>query len=136
LPSDSARTWVCEALPLLGFGVCVGTASLRKKLGQGEVEQCSSWLRFFLLPGDELPCDMRIPSDKQDKLHGCLEHLFNQVWSWVPAAIAAEFITLGLGCGCQVPQCRGPGATLTQSFLPPGGLHQRATQGTSHEQGV
>ncbi|TMS16465.1 Phosphatidylinositol 3,4,5-trisphosphate-dependent Rac exchanger 1 protein [Larimichthys crocea] len=28
--------------------------------------------------GDELPCDMRIPSDKQDKLHGCLEHLFNQ----------------------------------------------------------
>ncbi|XP_012690470.2 phosphatidylinositol 3,4,5-trisphosphate-dependent Rac exchanger 1 protein [Clupea harengus] len=29
--------------------------------------------------GDELPCDMRIPVDKQDKLHGCLEHLFNQV---------------------------------------------------------
>ncbi|KAJ6665662.1 hypothetical protein lerEdw1_002032 [Lerista edwardsae] len=29
--------------------------------------------------GDELPSDMRIPSDKQDKLHGCLEHLFNQV---------------------------------------------------------
>uniref|UniRef100_A0A4W3ILA3 Phosphatidylinositol-3,4,5-trisphosphate dependent Rac exchange factor 1 n=1 Tax=Callorhinchus milii TaxID=7868 RepID=A0A4W3ILA3_CALMI len=29
--------------------------------------------------GDELPCDMRIPLDKQDKLHGCLEHLFNQV---------------------------------------------------------
>ncbi|XP_058418496.1 phosphatidylinositol 3,4,5-trisphosphate-dependent Rac exchanger 1 protein isoform X3 [Diceros bicornis minor] len=29
--------------------------------------------------GDELPCDMRIPSHKQDKLHGCLEHLFNQV---------------------------------------------------------
>ncbi|XP_013991096.2 phosphatidylinositol 3,4,5-trisphosphate-dependent Rac exchanger 1 protein isoform X1 [Salmo salar] len=29
--------------------------------------------------GDELPCDMSIPSDKQDKLHGCLEHLFNQV---------------------------------------------------------
>ncbi|KAM3923499.1 phosphatidylinositol 3,4,5-trisphosphate-dependent Rac exchanger 1 protein [Leptodactylus fuscus] len=28
--------------------------------------------------GDELPCDIRIPSDKQDKLHGCLEHLFNQ----------------------------------------------------------
>uniref|UniRef100_A0A4W5KIG8 Phosphatidylinositol 3,4,5-trisphosphate-dependent Rac exchanger 1 protein n=1 Tax=Hucho hucho TaxID=62062 RepID=A0A4W5KIG8_9TELE len=27
--------------------------------------------------GDELPYD--IPSDKQDKLHGCLEHLFNQV---------------------------------------------------------
>jgi len=22
---------------------------------------------------------MRIPLDKQDKLHGCLEHLFNQV---------------------------------------------------------
>ncbi|NWR40807.1 PREX1 protein, partial [Regulus satrapa] len=29
--------------------------------------------------GDELPSDMRIPLDKQDKLHGCLEHLFNQV---------------------------------------------------------
>ncbi|XP_032897348.1 phosphatidylinositol 3,4,5-trisphosphate-dependent Rac exchanger 1 protein [Amblyraja radiata] len=29
--------------------------------------------------GDELPCDMRIPLHKQDKLHGCLEHLFNQV---------------------------------------------------------
>ncbi|XP_064162230.1 phosphatidylinositol 3,4,5-trisphosphate-dependent Rac exchanger 1 protein-like [Anguilla rostrata] len=29
--------------------------------------------------GDELPCDMRISLDKQDKLHGCLEHLFNQV---------------------------------------------------------
>ncbi|GCC22616.1 hypothetical protein chiPu_0001004 [Chiloscyllium punctatum] len=29
--------------------------------------------------GDELPCDIRIPLDKQDKLHGCLEHLFNQV---------------------------------------------------------
>ncbi|XP_064155468.1 phosphatidylinositol 3,4,5-trisphosphate-dependent Rac exchanger 1 protein-like [Anguilla rostrata] len=29
--------------------------------------------------GDELPCDMRISFDKQDKLHGCLEHLFNQV---------------------------------------------------------
>uniref|UniRef100_A0A672PJX8 Phosphatidylinositol-3,4,5-trisphosphate dependent Rac exchange factor 1 n=1 Tax=Sinocyclocheilus grahami TaxID=75366 RepID=A0A672PJX8_SINGR len=28
--------------------------------------------------GDELPCDMQIPLDKQDKLHGCLEHLFNQ----------------------------------------------------------
>ncbi|CAK6955095.1 phosphatidylinositol 3%2C4,5-trisphosphate-dependent Rac exchanger 1 protein [Scomber scombrus] len=31
--------------------------------------------------GDELPCDMRISSDKQDKLHGCLEHLYNQVES-------------------------------------------------------
>lgn len=39
---------------------------------------------FFLLPGDELPCDMRIPSDKQDKLHGCLEHLFNQVGPLCP----------------------------------------------------
>lgn len=36
---------------------------------------------FVWFPGDELPCDMRIPSDKQDKLHGCLEHLFNQVSS-------------------------------------------------------
>lgn len=41
---------------------------------------CSRRCLFvFGLPGDELPCDMRIPSDKQDKLHGCLEHLFNQV---------------------------------------------------------
>lgn len=37
------------------------------------------FLFIFWLLGDELPCDMRIPSDKQDKLHGCLEHLFNQV---------------------------------------------------------
>uniref|UniRef100_A0A8C9VUK0 Phosphatidylinositol 3,4,5-trisphosphate-dependent Rac exchanger 1 protein n=1 Tax=Scleropages formosus TaxID=113540 RepID=A0A8C9VUK0_SCLFO len=36
--------------------------------------------------GDELPCDMRIPSDKQDKLHGCLEHLFNQVGCSCPDA--------------------------------------------------
>uniref|UniRef100_A0A287B6M9 Phosphatidylinositol 3,4,5-trisphosphate-dependent Rac exchanger 1 protein n=1 Tax=Sus scrofa TaxID=9823 RepID=A0A287B6M9_PIG len=42
--------------------------------GAGVVGDCG-----FFLPGDELPCDMRIPSDKQDKLHGCLEHLFNQV---------------------------------------------------------
>lgn len=42
--------------------------------GAGIVDDCG-----FFLPGDELPCDMRIPSDKQDKLHGCLEHLFNQV---------------------------------------------------------
>ena len=42
-----------------------------------EAEICT--VQHFCLPGDELPCDMRIPSDKQDKLHGCLEHLFNQV---------------------------------------------------------
>lgn len=42
---------------------------------------CSGCLLLFWLLGDELPCDMRIPSDKQDKLHGCLEHLFNQVMS-------------------------------------------------------
>lgn len=37
--------------------------------------------KLFISPllGDELPSDMRIPLDKQDKLHGCLEHLFNQV---------------------------------------------------------
>ncbi|GCB77558.1 hypothetical protein scyTo_0019296, partial [Scyliorhinus torazame] len=28
---------------------------------------------------DELPCSVRISHDKQDKLHGCLEHLFSQV---------------------------------------------------------
>lgn len=37
-------------------------------------------LFLFCFPGDELPCDMQIPLDKQDKLHGCLEHLFNQVY--------------------------------------------------------
>lgn len=42
---------------------------------------CSGCLLLFWLLGDELPCDMRIPLDKQDKLHGCLEHLFNQVTS-------------------------------------------------------
>ncbi|PNJ19387.1 PREX1 isoform 1 [Pongo abelii] len=43
--------------------------------------------------GDELPCDMRIPSDKQDKLHGCLEHLFNQgpFSSWPLNGGAREF---------------------------------------------
>lgn len=53
------------------------------------------------LLGDELPCDMRIPSDKQDKLHGCLEHLFNQVswgvwvqWnlSWLWSAALCDFL--------------------------------------------
>ncbi|XP_060680096.1 phosphatidylinositol 3,4,5-trisphosphate-dependent Rac exchanger 2 protein [Hemiscyllium ocellatum] len=29
--------------------------------------------------GDELPCNVHISHDKQDKLHGCLEHLFSQV---------------------------------------------------------
>ncbi|XP_059838423.1 phosphatidylinositol 3,4,5-trisphosphate-dependent Rac exchanger 2 protein [Hypanus sabinus] len=29
--------------------------------------------------GDELPCSVHISHDKQDKLHGCLEHLFSQV---------------------------------------------------------
>ncbi len=40
-------------------------------------------LFLFCFLGDELPCDMQIPLDKQDKLHGCLEHLFNQVY-WLP----------------------------------------------------
>ena len=47
---------------------------------------------FFVL-GDELPCDMRIPSDKQDKLHGCLEHLFNQVGP-LPHLCLGPLITL------------------------------------------
>ncbi len=46
----------------------------------------------FWLLGDELPCDMRIPSDKQDKLHGCLEHLFNQVSPGVPFGVISTFI--------------------------------------------
>lgn len=48
------------------------------------------------VPGDELPCDMRIPSDKQDKLHGCLEHLFNQVGP-LPHLCFGLLISLGLG---------------------------------------
>uniref|UniRef100_A0A4W3IL86 Phosphatidylinositol-3,4,5-trisphosphate dependent Rac exchange factor 1 n=1 Tax=Callorhinchus milii TaxID=7868 RepID=A0A4W3IL86_CALMI len=44
--------------------------------------------------GDELPCDMRIPLDKQDKLHGCLEHLFNQVSTCVFTASSSRFPSL------------------------------------------
>lgn len=35
---------------------------------------------------------MRISSDKQDKLHGCLEHLFNQVSSGLRLGLIASFI--------------------------------------------
>lgn len=57
---------------------------------------------FFVL-GDELPCDMRIPSDKQDKLHGCLEHLFNQVGPLPHCALRSDHTGGGEGPrhGCQ-----------------------------------
>uniref|UniRef100_A0A8D0LBS4 Phosphatidylinositol 3,4,5-trisphosphate-dependent Rac exchanger 1 protein n=1 Tax=Sphenodon punctatus TaxID=8508 RepID=A0A8D0LBS4_SPHPU len=49
-------------------------------LSYTSVRSNSSYLgRDEMGSGDELPSDMRISSDKQDKLHGCLEHLFNQV---------------------------------------------------------
>ncbi|XP_048452339.1 phosphatidylinositol 3,4,5-trisphosphate-dependent Rac exchanger 2 protein isoform X2 [Rhincodon typus] len=45
---------------------------------------CSSHCDFYVHSdemdsGDELPCNVHISHDKQDKLHGCLEHLFSQV---------------------------------------------------------
>uniref|UniRef100_A0A674BSK2 Phosphatidylinositol-3,4,5-trisphosphate dependent Rac exchange factor 1 n=1 Tax=Salmo trutta TaxID=8032 RepID=A0A674BSK2_SALTR len=46
--------------------------------------------------GDELPCDMSIPSDKQDKLHGCLEHLFNQVLHFYHYTIFSTILLLPL----------------------------------------
>ncbi|KAH0617654.1 hypothetical protein JD844_016114 [Phrynosoma platyrhinos] len=40
--------------------------------------QCSSYLHSDEMDsGDELPLSIRISHDKQDKLHGCLEHLFD-----------------------------------------------------------
>uniref|UniRef100_A0A6I8NDA9 Phosphatidylinositol 3,4,5-trisphosphate-dependent Rac exchanger 2 protein n=1 Tax=Ornithorhynchus anatinus TaxID=9258 RepID=A0A6I8NDA9_ORNAN len=42
--------------------------------------QCSSYFHSDEMDsGDELPLSVRISHDKQDKLHGCLEHLFSQV---------------------------------------------------------
>ncbi|KAF7246293.1 Phosphatidylinositol 3,4,5-trisphosphate-dependent Rac exchanger 2 protein, partial [Varanus komodoensis] len=42
--------------------------------------QCSSYFHSDEMDsGDELPLSIRISHDKQDKLHGCLEHLFGQV---------------------------------------------------------
>ncbi|XP_048363884.1 phosphatidylinositol 3,4,5-trisphosphate-dependent Rac exchanger 2 protein isoform X2 [Sphaerodactylus townsendi] len=42
--------------------------------------QCSSYFHSDEMDsGDELPLSIRISHDKQDKLHGCLEHLFSQV---------------------------------------------------------
>uniref|UniRef100_A0A7N4V0J3 Phosphatidylinositol-3,4,5-trisphosphate dependent Rac exchange factor 2 n=2 Tax=Sarcophilus harrisii TaxID=9305 RepID=A0A7N4V0J3_SARHA len=42
--------------------------------------QCSSYFHSDDMDsGDELPLSIRISHDKQDKLHGCLEHLFSQV---------------------------------------------------------
>uniref|UniRef100_A0A4W3GFW6 Phosphatidylinositol-3,4,5-trisphosphate dependent Rac exchange factor 2 n=1 Tax=Callorhinchus milii TaxID=7868 RepID=A0A4W3GFW6_CALMI len=40
--------------------------------------------------GDELPCSVRISHDKQDKLHGCLEHLFSQVSQFKPCPVLTE----------------------------------------------
>ncbi|XP_069477256.1 phosphatidylinositol 3,4,5-trisphosphate-dependent Rac exchanger 2 protein [Ambystoma mexicanum] len=42
--------------------------------------QCSSYFHSDEMDsGDELPMNVRISHDKQDKLHNCLEHLFSQV---------------------------------------------------------
>lgn len=57
---------------------------IKMNAGVQRCDFCSAFLFGVLwLLGDELPCDMRIPSDKQDKLHGCLEHLFNQVSTFI-----------------------------------------------------
>lgn len=81
----ASHSWdldLSDSKSTVGFGAqwlhCLLAKEARKVCdGAGLVDGCG----FFLLLGDELPCDMRIPSDKQDKLHGCLEHLFNQVGS-------------------------------------------------------
>lgn len=57
----------------------------------------NSLFGVYWLLGDELPCDMRIPSDKQDKLHGCLEHLFNQVSSGVQFGIISSLAFMKIG---------------------------------------
>uniref|UniRef100_A0A8D0NZ62 Phosphatidylinositol 3,4,5-trisphosphate-dependent Rac exchanger 2 protein n=1 Tax=Sus scrofa TaxID=9823 RepID=A0A8D0NZ62_PIG len=42
--------------------------------------QCSSYFHSDEMDsGDELPLNVRISHDKQDKIHSCLEHLFSQV---------------------------------------------------------
>ncbi|XP_057388371.1 phosphatidylinositol 3,4,5-trisphosphate-dependent Rac exchanger 2 protein isoform X2 [Balaenoptera acutorostrata] len=42
--------------------------------------QCSSYFHSDEMDsGDELPLNVRISRDKQDKIHSCLEHLFSQV---------------------------------------------------------
>ena len=56
-----------------------GAALALVRVSPGIALQVSDLVLWVLPLGDELPWDMRIPSDKQDKLHGCLEHLFNQV---------------------------------------------------------
>ncbi|XP_053571076.1 phosphatidylinositol 3,4,5-trisphosphate-dependent Rac exchanger 2 protein [Bombina bombina] len=44
--------------------------------------QCSSYMHSDDMDsGDELPLSVRMSHEKQDKLHSCLEHLFNQVES-------------------------------------------------------
>ncbi|XP_072007846.1 phosphatidylinositol 3,4,5-trisphosphate-dependent Rac exchanger 2 protein isoform X2 [Engystomops pustulosus] len=44
--------------------------------------QCSSYLHSDDMDsGDEMPLNVRISHEKQDKLHSCLEHLFSQVES-------------------------------------------------------
>ncbi|XP_039768814.1 phosphatidylinositol 3,4,5-trisphosphate-dependent Rac exchanger 1 protein, partial [Ornithorhynchus anatinus] len=48
-------------------------------LSYTSVRSNSSYLGSDEMGSGDYPCDMRISSDKQDKLHGCLEHLFNQV---------------------------------------------------------
>uniref|UniRef100_A0A674BRA2 Phosphatidylinositol 3,4,5-trisphosphate-dependent Rac exchanger 1 protein n=1 Tax=Salmo trutta TaxID=8032 RepID=A0A674BRA2_SALTR len=56
------------------------------------------------LSGDELPCDMSIPSDKQDKLHGCLEHLFNQVLHFYHYTIFSTILLLPLPISIKILQ--------------------------------
>lgn len=76
----------------------------------------SSAICFYSQLGDELPCDMRIPSDKQDKLHGCLEHLFNQVSSTVEFGISNSWLTWNFLLYFPKVLCLSPGLTLTLVF--------------------
>lgn len=76
----------------------------------------SSAICFYSQLGDELPCDMRIPSDKQDKLHGCLEHLFNQVSSTIEFGISNSWLTWNFLLYFPKVLCLSPGLSLTLVF--------------------
>lgn len=86
------------------------------------------------LTGDELPCDMRIPSDKQDKLHGCLEHLFNQVGAPLRAQGSRESRGVGgsaLHLGEQPDPCPCTQVDAIHALLK-GPVMSRAFEETKH----
>lgn len=115
--SDSHSLWLCSSVAMV----------THREEGTAEADGCD----LVFVPGDELPCDMRIPSDKQDKLHGCLEHLFNQVGPVSHCALDHAHYP-GVGGTLWVP---GPSWTHG-SFLSLGGLHPCSAQGPCDEQGI